>query len=255
MDLQYFEKEYKIHVYETGPDGKLKLHSLFDFLQDMASEHAVRLGFGRDDLMKDNHIWVLSRIYAEIADWPKWEDTIVIKTWHKGTDKLFGMRDFLVYYPDKRPIASAVSSWLIIDRVTKKIQRPDNILLNSTRTSVLDALPRSASRLEPAGEGEFFSPFRVKVSDLDVNLHTNNARYLNWATDTYSLGFLMKNEPYSAEINYLAESVYDDEIAIQKSVWNNNNSIYDHSIFNKRDNRELCRIRLTWKEIKNPKVN
>ena len=107
----------------------------------------------------------------------------------------------------------------------------------------------------PAGDGELSSPFRVKVSDLDVNHHTNNARYLNWATDTYSLGFLMKNESYSAEINYLAESVYDDEIAIQKSVWNNNNSIYDHSIFKKSDNRELCRIRLTWKEIKNPKVN
>ncbi len=67
MNLQHFEKEYRIHVYETGPDGKINLYSLFDFLQDMASEHAVRLGFGRNDLMKENHLWVLSRMYVVIS--------------------------------------------------------------------------------------------------------------------------------------------------------------------------------------------
>ena len=66
MEFLKFEKEYTVHVYETGPDGKLNLYSLFDYLQDIASDHAVKLGFGRDDLMKQNHFWVLSRIYAEI---------------------------------------------------------------------------------------------------------------------------------------------------------------------------------------------
>ena len=49
-----FEKVYRIHVYETRPDGKLDLYSLFNYMQDIASVHAVKLGFGRDDLMKDN---------------------------------------------------------------------------------------------------------------------------------------------------------------------------------------------------------
>ena len=54
MDPRLFEKEYRVHVYETGPDGKLNLYSFFDYLQDIASDHAVRLGYGRDDLMKSN---------------------------------------------------------------------------------------------------------------------------------------------------------------------------------------------------------
>ncbi len=67
MELRILEKDYKIHVYETGPDGKLSLHSLFDFLQDIASDHAVKLGYGRDDLMKQNHFWVFNhKSYVEI---------------------------------------------------------------------------------------------------------------------------------------------------------------------------------------------
>jgi hypothetical protein len=51
MELLQFEKEYKIHVYDTGPDGKLSLVTLFNYMQDIASEHAIKLNFGRDDLM------------------------------------------------------------------------------------------------------------------------------------------------------------------------------------------------------------
>src|SRR5665811_73663 len=128
MDLLQFEKEYRVHVYETGPDGKLNLYSLFNYMQDIASDHAIKLGFGRDDLMRDNRFWVLSRIYAVVNKWPLWEDSIILKTWPNGTDKLFALRNYEVRYPDGRHIASGTSSWLILDRTTKKVQRPDSIL-------------------------------------------------------------------------------------------------------------------------------
>jgi acyl-CoA thioesterase FadM len=65
----------------------------------------------------------------------------------------------------------------------------------------------------------------------------------------------MKNFPCSAEINYLAESVYDDEITIKKSVGKNDSNSFDHSIIRTNDNKELCRIRLCWKDGSKTKVN
>ena len=94
MEFLSLEKEYNVHVYEMGPDGKLSLYSFFDYLEDIASDHAVSLGYGRDDLMKQNHIWVLSRIYAEIQEWPAWRDKLTVRTWPRGTDRLFALRDF-----------------------------------------------------------------------------------------------------------------------------------------------------------------
>jgi medium-chain acyl-[acyl-carrier-protein] hydrolase len=251
MESLKFEKGYRVHVYETSPDGKLNLYSLFNYMQDIASDHAVKLGFGRDDLMRDNRFWVLSRMYAVIKEWPLWEDSIIIKTWPNGTDKLFALRNYEVCYPDGRHIASGSSSWLILDRNTKKIQRPDSILIHYNPNLHSENSPvRYASKLEPAVENEsILSGYKIKVSDLDVNLHSNNVQYLKWVCDTYSLDFVMKNIPQSAEINYLAESVYNEEIIIRTSVDKVNGIYYNHSIIRTNDKKELCRIRIEWKEI------
>ena len=250
MDLLHFEKDYRVHVYETRPDGKLNLYSLFNYMQDIASDHAVKLGFGRDDLMRDNSFWVLSRIYAVINEWPVWEDSIIVKTWPNGTDKLFALRNYEVKYTDGRHIASGTSSWLILDRTTKKVQRPDYILTQYNSDLHPESSPiRNATKIEPAAENGHISPiFRIKVSDLDVNLHTNNVRYLKWVSDSYNLDFIMNNDPQSAEINYLAESRFDEEIIIRTSVENENNCFYNHSIFRTNDNKELCRIRIEWEK-------
>jgi medium-chain acyl-[acyl-carrier-protein] hydrolase len=250
MDTLQFEKEYRVHVYETGPDGKLNLYSLFNYMQDIASDHAVRLGFGRDDLMRDNRFWVLSRIYAVIDLWPLWGDTIILRTWPNGTDKLFALRNYEVTYPDGRHIASGTSSWLILDQTTKKVQRPDSALsFFNTNLHAGQSVLRYSTKIDPASEnGQFSTHFRIKVSDLDVNLHTNNVRYLKWVCDNYSLDFLMNNDPQSAEINYLAESRFDEEITIRTSSDDDKGSHFNHSIFRINDNKELCRIKIEWEK-------
>jgi medium-chain acyl-[acyl-carrier-protein] hydrolase len=248
MELLQFEREYRINVYETGPDGKLNLYSMFNYLQAVAADHANKLSFGRDDLLKENRFWVLSRMFAVVTVWPLWEETITVRTWPKGTDRLFALRDFEVRYPDGRHVASASSSWLVIDRTSKRVQRPDDILtrFNSELPSK-NALPRNADKVEPATEdcitGDIFT---VKTSDLDVNLHTNNVRYIKWVTDTYDLDFILNHSPVSLEVNYLSESVYGEKVLIKTSRENNNDCLRNHSVIRFNDNKELCRVRIEW---------
>ena len=252
MELLQFEKEYRIHVYEIGPDGRLSIFSFFNFLQDIAAEHAVKLRFGRDDLMRENRFWVLSRVMANISLWPEWEETIIVRTWPKGTDKLFALRDFEVFYPDGKHIASATSSWLVVDRTTKRVQRPDDLLTRfNSGLPVKNALGRNAGKIEPSSQDGITSDvFRVKVSDLDVNLHTNNVRYIEWVTDTYDLEFRTNQVPVSVEVNYLAESKWNEEVFIRTSSEEKNGCSYNHSIVRSDDKNELCRIRIEWKDCR-----
>ena len=240
------QKEYKIHVYETGTDSKLNLASLFNYLQDIASEHAEILGFGRADLMKHNHFWALSRMYAEISEWAEWGESIVVTTYPNGTDKLFALRNFEVNRPNGRHIAFATSSWLILDQATRRIQRPEAALSHFKRNYEMQESPiRYASKLEFAeAETKNSERFKVKISDLDINLHTNNVKYLQWINDAYDLDFVKQNSVHSTEINYLSESFYNDEVFLQTRA--DNDGYYNHSVM-RADGKELCRVRLGWK--------
>lgn len=249
MEPRLMEKEYRVHVYETGPEGKLSLYSFFDYLQDIASDHAVRLGYGRDDLMKRNHFWVLSRIYSEIKEWPAWGDKITIKTWPRGIEGVFALRDYEASFSDGRVFGSATSSWLIIDLKTKKIQRPENTLFMPNQESTpRSSLDRNAGKLEAiSADSRVVSEIQVRISDLDINLHTNNVKYLKWVTDSCSLDFVMDNFPYSAEINYIAESRLDEKIVIRSYEDNVNGKVLHSSIVRLNDSKELCRIRIGWR--------
>jgi len=245
-DNSKLQKEYKVHVYETGVDSKLNIASLFNYLQDIASEHAEILGFGRADLMKYNHFWALSRMYAEISVLPEWGESIIVTTNPNGTDKLFALRNYKVSYPDGRHIAFATSSWLILDQSTRRIQRPEAALSHFKHHPEAQESPiRYASKLEFAeGETKKSEQFKVKLSDLDINLHTNNVKYLQWINDSYDLDFIKQNIIYSTEINYLSESFYNDEVFLQTCA--DNNGYYNHSVM-RADGKELCRVRLGWK--------
>ncbi len=199
--------------------------------------------------MENNHYWVLSRMYSEIHDWPSWGDTITVRTWPKGTESVFALRDFEAFFADGRPVASATSSWLIIDSTTKRIQRPDATLSQyNTEIPHRDALQRNAARLEPVhADGSISPEFSVRISDLDVNYHTNNVKYIKWVTDSCDPGFVMKNVPYSAEINYLAESRYGQRILVRVSGDKDNSTLFNYSVLRTPDNVELCRVRIGWK--------
>ena len=51
----------------------------------------------------------------------------------------------------------------------------------------------------------------------------------------------------SVEINYLAESIFIEEIVIRTSIEDGNREIYNHSVIKSTDNRELCRVMPKWK--------
>jgi acyl-ACP thioesterase len=242
------QKEYKIHVHETDVNSKLNLASLFNYLQDIASEHAEILGFGRADLMKYNQFWALSRMYAEISVWPEWKESIIVKTYTKGVDKLFALRNYEVSYPDGKHIAFATSSWLILDQTTRRIQRPETALIHFNRHPETQKSPlRYASKLElNESEVKNSDKFKVKISDLDINLHTNNVKYLQWISDSYDIDFVKENCIHSIEINYLSESFYNDEVYLQTRT--DTDSYCNHSVI-RSDGKELCRVRLGWKQL------
>jgi medium-chain acyl-[acyl-carrier-protein] hydrolase len=110
---------YKIKSYDVDCEQKLKLPSLFNYLQEVAGNQAESIGVGFEVLKQKNLFWVLSRMKIQIHNMPKWNDEIIVYTWPKGIDKLFALRDFEITNNEGKLLISATSCWLLIDTIQK----------------------------------------------------------------------------------------------------------------------------------------
>jgi len=174
----------KIKSYETDLNGHLKPQSLMLLMQEMANLHADALGFGYDNLMEKGIIWVLSRSHVVFNRIPAWREEVEIETWHKGSDKLFGLRDFTMRDINGTEIVKATTSWLIIGTENRRLQRIEQHIGNDHPSiNMVHAIEEPAPKLHPPSELQLVKRREVEYSDIDMNHHTNNARYMEWALD------------------------------------------------------------------------
>ena len=98
----------------------------------------------------------------------------------------------------------------------------------------------NGAALAMLGGGLLTVPFVLRY----INMHVNNVQYIKWIIDSYPLDFILGNRFESAEINYISESVPGDEITLLASETEDN--IFDHSILRRNDDKELCRLKISW---------
>lgn len=213
-----FKETLRVKSYETDINANLKLYSFMNFAQEAAGLHADSLGFGYDNLIQTDIAWVLSRIHVRFLKLPRWKDEISLETWHKGTDRLFGFRDFEVLDSLGEKIILATSSWLVINTRTRRLQRMENIMGENTEgNDSRHAIEEAAERLVSPQEMEFVRTRVVAFSDVDINRHTNNAKYTEWALDCIKEDVITAIRITDLVINFNAESRMGDSIDFYKS--------------------------------------
>lgn len=119
-NLNHLSQNHQVSVYEVDNFNKIRLDSLFNYLQQAASNSAETLGWGYNDMFKDNLAWILSRITLSMKTYKGIGETIEVDTWPKGIDGIFALRDFRLYNDNKNIIGLASSAWLLVDSNTMR---------------------------------------------------------------------------------------------------------------------------------------
>lgn len=178
-----FGQQHCIPCYQTDRHGLLKPTAFMDMAQEVAHWAAETLGFGYDSLHIHHTAWVLARMHVRFLRPVRWRDHVSIHTWHKGSNGLFYLRDFLLQDADGETAIAATSSWVVIDERTRKLVRPEELqhLLQVEQTD--HAIAEPAAKLILPKEMETAGEHTVTSSEIDINGHTNNARYMAWAID------------------------------------------------------------------------
>ncbi len=173
-------------------------------------------GFGYDDLKQNNIYWVLSRFHVIMYLYPVMNQAVIIKTWHKGVNRLFFLRDYQMFTEDERLLASATTAWLILDGNTgkpKKLEASDNF--QEYDVGDLHAIENVPDKLPGISEPDHIKPVTARYSDLDINQHVNALKYIEWIQDCYDEGTYKNGNVQEFQINYQLETRFGEEVEIR----------------------------------------
>ncbi len=216
--MKKFVQNFDIPCYDTDASWRLKPASFMNLAQEAAGLHAVHLGFGYDDLIVKNTAWILSRVKISFLDTPKWRDNITLTTWHKGLERLFYLRDFVITDSEGKERVKATTSWLVLNLETRRLVRDPQLMEDDT-VCTENAMETSADKVVMPKDIEptLVLQHTVAYSDVDMNAHTNNAMYMQWAMDAVDYETASQKPVKEVTINFNHETKAGDIVSIYKA--------------------------------------
>lgn len=216
--IKYIEK-ITVPCYDTDASWLLKPASFMNLAQEAAGRHAVYLGFGYDDLIVSNTAWILSRVHVEFIDTPKWREDITLTTWHKGLNRLFFLRDFVLTDAQGKERVKATTSWLVLNLETRRLVRDPKLIEEGTVcTENAIETPADKVQMPKDVEPEFVMEHKVAYSDIDTNGHANNAMYMHWAMDAVDYDIASTRPVKEFTINFNHETKAGEVVKLYKAV-------------------------------------
>lgn len=212
-----YQETKTIRAYDVDFNNKIKISSVFNLLQDVAAVHADNLGLGFKDLYKHDFAWVLSWVKLNIEEYPAFGDSVSIKTWPRCKFKLYSMRDYSMHTGDGKILLNATSAWLPINTKTKRITDTKNLPQEIFYQPDLIAVDEFPDKIIAGAAQEILLHKKFRYTDIDVNQHVNNTRYIEMILDCYPTEHYKVNQIKSFEISFSSESFFDDEIEITRS--------------------------------------
>jgi acyl-ACP thioesterase len=190
-----------------------------NYAQEAAGNHAVHLGFGYDDLIKTNTAWIISRMHIQFVDTPKWREDMTLTTWHKGLNRLFYLRDFIMTDSQDNVRVKATTSWLVLNLETRRLVRDPGLMEEGTvnAENVIET-PADKVVMPKDVEAELVSEHYVAYSDIDMNAHANNAMYMQWAMDAVEYEMASSRPVKEFTINFNHETKAGDKVALYRAV-------------------------------------
>ncbi len=254
MDSPYrlnWQQDFRIRGYEVGPLGRISVQTLFNYMIEAATNHAMHLGVSVTDLFAQGQTWVLTRLHLRVERFPAWPGAVRVDTWPSGRQGLFATREFRLSACEERDdgadIGIATSSWMIIDQ---KSRRPIRVPVHFDKFSDLErgrVITSDFPRLTDVERCDVVRFFQVRRSDLDINRHVNAVRYLDWALEIVPPAIWQECELRELEIAYRAESLYGDRVrACCQVEQEESGHCVMHKLLHEESGKELTRLVTRW---------
>ncbi len=233
-NLSYNELDFK---------GLWKPENIFLTMQETAGKHATRLGVGYEELTKKGITWVLIRAALKMEKYPDSSSEVSVTTWPEQERRMLFPRFFLFKDINGNLLGSAATLWTLMDIEARTMVSPAEKGV-SVQTPAQPPLKLEHPGKVKLPEGDIQkSTVCPKYSDLDINNHVNNSKYIDWFTDQIPLDIHKNGILSEISVSYSREIRSGETVGLEFS--RNGNQF---RMAGKENNQVCFAINATWKE-------
>ncbi|KAJ6848882.1 palmitoyl-acyl carrier protein thioesterase, chloroplastic-like [Iris pallida] len=214
-----YRQTFVIRSYEIGPDKTATMETLMNLLQETALNHVTGSGlasggFGATHEMSLRKlIWVVTRINIQVDKYSSWGDVVEIDTWVAASGKNGMRRDWIIRdYNTQKIITRATSTWVIMNRETRRLSKIPEQVREEVKPFFLDrtiiphiGIDYKIDKLNEETAQNIRSGLAPRWSDMDVNQHVNNVKYIGWILESVPLNVLEDYHLSSMTLEYRRE--------------------------------------------------
>ena len=216
-----FEDWYKIRTHEIDNRQQLTVPALLMLMQEASMHNARQLQISLWDKEMSNLSWVILRKELNIIRMPSLGEKIKVVTYPAGFQKIFAYRDFWVLDEESSVLATASSTWTLMNLTERTINKIPDHILNLDTPQPEDRLPRPQVKLRMVSSLEENYDYLIRHYDLDWNNHVNNivlAKLMIQSTDREILN-TKQIKKYTFHVK--AECYLNDSLTILSSTEEN----------------------------------
>jgi acyl-ACP thioesterase len=213
-----YSKQFKIGDTQVNAFDRLKNSQILALMQEAAGEHSALLGADKDSLKAKDLFWALIRYHIEIKRLPRAGETITVETWPMPTTRTAYPRATVAYDAEGNELFRGISLWVLMSFATRAMVLPAKSGVTVDGCVRGNELSVPGSLLPKALENCESRP--VRFSDLDINGHVNNCRYMEWVDDLLNADFHEGHCPKEMVICYLSEAREGENVEISWTLEN-----------------------------------
>ena len=218
-----FTAQQTVRSMECDATDHLSIKALARYFQDVAEGHASSLDNGYDALIHTGRAWVICRMYLQIKQMPKLNDSVMLNTWPRKNTGLFAVRDYELCDDHGALMVSGTAYWAVINFQTRRVERfRDDMMgrytLESRQATDMDSLDKL--RHPEFQTSDLVAQIVAEPSFIDHTHHVNNAEYLRIISDYLPFdSFNVQN--LDIQIDYIQETAQGDTLSVfRKQVEN-----------------------------------
>ncbi|KAL0333910.1 UNVERIFIED_CONTAM: Palmitoyl-acyl carrier protein thioesterase, chloroplastic [Sesamum angustifolium] len=213
QDGLVFRQNFSIRSYEIGADRTASVETLMNHLQRCAKK--LDLGSTKMQVLVDRY--------------PTWGDVVQVDTWVAASGKNGMRRDWLVRDSNTGDILTRATSYFLsarrgendawfvgmMNKETRRLSKIPDEVREEIGGYFVDSPPivdddsRKLPKLDDNTADYIRTGLTPRWSDLDVNQHVNNVKYVGWVLESAPLPILETHELAGMTLEYRRECMRD----------------------------------------------